>query len=109
MTRIIVEGIHGDGTKESILDHLDDFESPERGVWCLARSMEEEVGNPDRNWNWKDPNYRYSPERAALNPGYVGGYAMDGLAMALHCVYSTTSFEEAVLKVFLKVILVIGE
>jgi hypothetical protein len=29
---------------------------------------------------------------------YIGSYAMDGLAMALHCVYSTRSFQAAVLK-----------
>ena len=98
MTRIIIRAIHGDGTKESVLDDLSDFTSPERSVVCLARSEEEEPGNPDRNWNWKDPHYRFSPARSRLNPGYVGGYAMDGLAMALHCVYSTTNFNEAVLK-----------
>merc|ERR1712032_1021948 len=31
-------------------------------------------------------------------PGYVGSYAMDNVSMALHCVHTTTSFEEALLK-----------
>merc|ERR1712176_1145432 len=31
-------------------------------------------------------------------PGYVGSYAMDAVSMALHCVYTTRSFEEATLK-----------
>ena len=30
----------------------------------LVRS-EQEGDNPDRNWNWKDPNYTYSPTRSA--------------------------------------------
>jgi len=33
-----------------------------------------------------------------LNPGYIGSYAMDGLAMALHILYKTKSFSEALLK-----------
>lgn len=53
----------------------------------------------DRRWDWKQPNYRYCKSRASLMPGYVGSYAMDNLSMAFHCVYSTTSFEEALLKV----------
>lgn len=32
-------------------------------------------------------------------PGYVGSYAMDGLAMALHCVYTTETFKQALVKV----------
>jgi hypothetical protein len=32
-------------------------------------------------------------------PGYIGSYAMDGLAMALHCVYTTETFKQALVKV----------
>ena len=52
----------------------------------------------DRNWNWRCSEYRYSPRRAAKDPEYVGSYALDCLAMALHCVWSTRSYEACVLK-----------
>lgn len=47
----------------------------------------------DRNWNWKDENFEYSPTRLKQNSGYIGSYCMDGLAMALHIVYHTNSFK----------------
>ena len=53
----------------------------------------------DRNWNWKSSKFRYSPTRATQQPGYIGSYAVDALAMALHCIYHTSSFTECVLKV----------
>jgi len=62
-----------------------------------AHKEEAEI-DPDRNWNWKAENFRYSPTRVKQNPGYIGSYAMDGLAMALHILWSTSSFSEAVLK-----------
>ena len=74
------------------------FQSPETSVMCLARSEQEPGGSEDRNWNWRMPDYRYAPSRARSQPGYVGSYAMDGMAMALHCVYHTSSFRGAVLK-----------
>ena len=52
----------------------------------------------DQYWNWKDENYKYSPTRSAINPGYVGGYACDNISMALHCVYHSETFEEAILR-----------
>mmetsp|Transcript_84615 Transcript_84615/g.248120 ORF Transcript_84615/g.248120 Transcript_84615/m.248120 type:complete len:265 (-) Transcript_84615:17-811(-) len=61
--------------------------------------LEKEGWKADRNWNWKDPNFRYSPGRAASNPDYIGSYCMDNLAMALHCVWSTSTFSECLLKV----------
>ena len=48
----------------------------------------------DRNWNWKDHDFRYSQCRALDKPGYVGSYCMDALAMALHTVWKTSSFKE---------------
>ncbi|MCP5505739.1 MAG: ADP-ribosylglycohydrolase family protein [Chlamydiales bacterium] len=50
------------------------------------------------NWNWKDEGFTYHPGRLQTQPGYIGSYVMDGLAMALHCIYTTATFEEAVLK-----------
>jgi ADP-ribosyl-[dinitrogen reductase] hydrolase len=74
---------------------------------CLALSLEDP--NPtqdrynktpaDRSWNWKSPTHKFSPTRNTLNSGYMGSYAMDGLTMALHCVYNTESFCEAILKI----------
>ena len=55
--------------------------------------------DPDRNWNWKEKDYRYSPSRRKFQPGYIGSYAMDGMAMALHVVYYTNSFRDAIIKV----------
>ena len=52
----------------------------------------------DQYWNWKDEKFQYSPTRTAKNPGYVGGYACDNLAMSLHCIYHTDSYETAVLR-----------
>ena len=48
----------------------------------------------DRNWDWKDPEFTYSPSRAAYMPGYIGSYCMDALAMALHTVWHHSSFKE---------------
>mmetsp|Transcript_40948 Transcript_40948/g.36310 ORF Transcript_40948/g.36310 Transcript_40948/m.36310 type:complete len:94 (-) Transcript_40948:236-517(-) len=33
-----------------------------------------------------------------MSPGYIGSYACDGLAMALHCVYHTKNLKECILK-----------
>jgi len=54
--------------------------------------------DPNRNWNWKADDFRYSEKRAKSNPGYIGSYAMDALAMSFHILWSTTSFSEALLK-----------
>ena len=58
---------------------------------------EEEI-DPDRNWNWKAAEFRYSPMRSKANPGYIGSYAMDAMAMALHVLWSTESFPDAALR-----------
>ncbi|GHV89607.1 hypothetical protein AGMMS50268_01100 [Spirochaetia bacterium] len=56
-------------------------------------------GNPpDRNWQWKADDFKYSPARSRANPGYIGSYAMDATAMALHCVWTTNSAKGAILK-----------
>jgi ADP-ribosyl-[dinitrogen reductase] hydrolase len=75
----------------------DGFDTPSPGVACLARSAAEPGGDPNRDWNWRREDFRFSPARAAQQPGYVGSYAMDALAMALHCVWSTASAREALL------------
>eukprot|EP00820_Chromera_velia_P014411 Cvel_24636.t1-p1 / transcript=Cvel_24636.t1 / gene=Cvel_24636 / organism=Chromera_velia_CCMP2878 / gene_product=hypothetical protein / transcript_product=hypothetical protein / location=Cvel_scaffold2689:21599-24657(+) / protein_length=531 / sequence_SO=supercontig / SO=protein_coding / is_pseudo=false len=50
---------------------------------------ETEVLLEDRDWRWRAPSFEYCKKRAEANPGYVGSYAMDALAMALHCVWTT--------------------
>ena len=85
-------------TLKEIIENLNDFETPVYSVKCLAQSKEEN-DSPDRDWNWKKKNFKYSPKRASYQPGYIGSYAMDGMAMALHVVYYTNSFEDAVIKV----------
>ena len=81
---------------KELLDDLSAFESPSPSVMLLAAARDEE--DLDRKWNWKVDAYRYAPTRAQNQPGYVGSYCMDAMAMALHCVWTTLSFREAALK-----------
>jgi len=80
------------------------FETYLYSVNCLASSQaeercEENEGHnlEDRNWNWKNSEFKYSPDRSKKMPGYIGSYSMDCLAMALHCVSHTNSFVDALL------------
>ena len=82
---------------KDILDDLKEFNCESKSVKLLSLSMQEGK-NKNRDWNWKNPNFRYSEERAKNNPGYIGSYCMDGLSMALHVLYTTHTFEDAVLK-----------
>eukprot|EP00919_Chromeraceae_sp_WS-2016_P001881 GHVR01004506.1.p1 GENE.GHVR01004506.1~~GHVR01004506.1.p1 ORF type:complete len:322 (+),score=29.95 GHVR01004506.1:453-1418(+) len=86
---------------KTFLSVLSSFEAKESSVGCLASSMQEEGPEEeiaDRDWRWRANSYKYSPTRSLEKPGYVGSYCMDALAMALHCVHSTSSFKDAVLK-----------
>jgi len=67
----------------------------------------EGVRSTELSWNWrseklqilqtlKNRGRRYNGY--PVSPGYYGSYSMDGLALALHCAYTTNSFEEAVTK-----------
>ena len=67
-------------------------------IWNGEATLIKDNWEADRNWNWRCSEYRYSPRRAAKDPEYVGSYALDCLAMALHCVWSTRSYEACVLK-----------
>eukprot|EP01127_Copromyxa_protea_P010848 TRINITY_DN2686_c0_g1_i2.p1 TRINITY_DN2686_c0_g1~~TRINITY_DN2686_c0_g1_i2.p1 ORF type:complete len:369 (-),score=54.14 TRINITY_DN2686_c0_g1_i2:39-1145(-) len=94
-----------DASASTVLGDLQGFSSSLYSVMCLAASLQEERREEnksfhleDRNWNWKDPQFKYSTTRATKQPGYIGSYAMDGLAMALHCVWTTNSFSAALLK-----------
>jgi len=105
MTFVIIKAIHGDGTKNFLDKINEEFKSDVYSMQCLCNSQKEEphesnakLDLKDRDWNWKNPQFRYSPTRATSQPGYIGSYSMDALCMALHCVYTTNSFSEAVLK-----------
>jgi ADP-ribosylglycohydrolase len=51
------------------------------------------------NWDWKADVFAYNNSRVD-NPyqggTYIGSYAMDCMAMALHILYHTTSFQQAI-------------
>lgn len=71
----------------------------------LLRSSES-FGSKEHCWNWKDPKGPYLLETIAARGkfyngypvlrDYFGSYSMDGLAIALHSMYHTTSFMGAV-------------
>jgi len=98
LTHIVINAIKGSGTKEVLSNLSTSFTSPEKSVQCLAESKAEDPLDPDRDWDWKSLKFKYSPTRASSQPGYIGSYAMDAMAMALHCVWTTNSFKEALLK-----------
>ena len=98
LTFIIVKILNRNNLKEILNNLGNDFECKCKSVNYLANSKQE--GNDkNRNWNWKDINFKYSEERVRRQPGYIGSYCMDGLAMALHVLYYTDSFKDAILKV----------
>lgn len=92
--------------KKNVFELVDEnFKTPLYSVECLAKSKDEErhpsnskLNLDDRKWNWKSNDFKYSVERANSQPGYIGSYSMDGLAMALHCFWSTNTFEDALIK-----------
>jgi ADP-ribosylglycohydrolase len=107
MTWLAIQAINEPNLgKKELLERLPQFQSEYYSIQCLCNSVKEErnEGNKnlelkDRNWNWKNPNFRFSPTRAANQPGYVGSYCMDAMSMALHCVWTTESFSAAMLKI----------
>lgn len=93
-----------------LLDKIHEgFSSTVDSVDKLARSEQEKFnpelhnerhnrGDEDRNWNWRDPNWKYSPCRTEKNRNLVGIYCMDTACMSLHILYHTSSHKEAMLK-----------
>lgn len=53
-------------------------------------------GNSKENWNWKDKIFKYNESKRPHGSNYLGAYAMDNMAMSLHILYHTTSFEQAI-------------
>ena len=98
LTFIVTKLINGDELKEVLNKLGEEFNCDIESVNILAKS-EQENDDINRNWNWKDKNFKYSEERAKSNPGYIGSYCMDCMAMALHVCYVTKAFNEAIIKV----------
>lgn len=109
LTHICVTAINSEAPSKQILaDAANTFNTDLYSVQCLAASRQEErqpsnsepeeLDLGERNWNWQDPDFKFAPKRSLQQPGYIGSYAMDGLAMALHCVFSTDSATAALLK-----------
>lgn len=57
------------------------------------------------SWNWKSDRLQVEKTLKTrgnkyngypVSAGYYGAYSMDGLALALHCIYHTDSFESAI-------------
>lgn len=61
----------GGWLKDEVLASLAEFVSPVPGVAHLAAGQAE---GPERDWAWRQPDFRYSPARAKAQPGYVGSY-----------------------------------
>jgi len=106
MTWIILNSIKNNIHNKNALDFCTSFQTDSYSMKCLCESKQEETHSSnqnlkleDRNWNWKDVNFKYSINRSNDSPGYIGSYCMDAMSMALHCIYTTNSFEEALLKV----------
>jgi ADP-ribosylglycohydrolase len=97
LTHVMVRGINGEPIREVLKSVGETFRASVPSVAALAKSTCER-DDENRDWRWMADSYKYSPRRAAMQPGYVGSYAMDATAMALHCAWSTASFPEAVLK-----------
>ena len=98
LTHIIVKILNNEPLS-TILDNLGKtFETKVESVRCLA-SHKQEGDDIDRNWDWTVKQYKYSPTRSQKQPGYVGSYAMDNMAMSLNTVYNTKSFKDALIRI----------
>jgi ADP-ribosyl-[dinitrogen reductase] hydrolase len=49
-------------------------------------------------WDWRNDFFDFDEERTRRDPSYIGSYAVDAMLKALHCVWTTESFDQAVLK-----------
>jgi len=54
--------------------------------------------NSEDDWNWKNEYFKYNRERTINDPKHIGSYSTDCLGMALHCIYTTNTFESAIIK-----------
>ena len=95
------------GSSKDLLDDISGagFSSKLYSIECLVNGEREKSHESnkhlelrDRMWEWKSDKHIYCVSRAKKQPGYIGSYAMDNVCMSLHCVYTTSSFTEAVMK-----------
>ena len=103
-----MDGVKKNNIKDSLDDLLKDGSEVYNYLECdsvkgLAKSQKN-VRNPrdnsSENWNWKADVFAYNNDRFN-DPNYpegrgLGGYSMDCMAMALHILYHTTSFQQAI-------------
>ena len=82
---------------KDIIENLENFNCDYNSVNYLARSKPEEK-DKNKDWNWKVDNFKYSENRAKKQPTYIGSYCMDCLSMALHILYHTNTFKDAILR-----------
>merc|ERR1712023_537962 len=70
-------------------------------------SSAEPTDGKEAVWNWRHPEPGIEATLAArgksyngypVSAGYFGAFSIDGLAVALHCIYHTDSFNAAVVK-----------
>ena len=109
LTHIVCKILNGQKLKD-VLDNLkvdeilvnkhkklyEEYPSQNESVKSLILSKSDNSGN---DWNWRTTKiYKYNPGRARKQPGYIGSYAMDNLAMSLNIVYRTNNFREAIIK-----------
>ena len=89
-------------TLDSLLteENLNDVNLVTDSVKGLALSKGSVESDKDKgfyeNWNWKNKIFEYNEKRSKADPKYIGSYAMDNMAMSLHILYHTTSFEQAI-------------
>ena len=72
LTHIIVELINrkedeNEKLKDILFNLTSSYHTTNKGVECLSKSLIEN-NDINRNWNWKVPQYKYSPERALRLP-----------------------------------------
>jgi ADP-ribosylglycohydrolase len=108
LSYVVIKAMKNPGsTGKTILEDLYEFQADSETIKTakdtslisiiqLARSKTGD--NKDSNWNWKELKFKYSPTRSQQQPGYIGSYAMDALAMSFHCIYHTDTFEAALMK-----------
>lgn len=101
LTYIIIKIFNNeDKSLREILDGIKDFKTNVNSVKGLVNSSGKvaslaDVGEFD-NWNWKASKFEYNKKRAEGNPSYIGSYSMDNMAMSLHILYHTNSFQQAI-------------
>jgi len=105
MAFILFQAIHDPSSnpaeiKQRLLESFQDFDCTVDSVNALVcrgtspntTSQEWEV------WNWLDATYTFTRSLEGSEATFAGSDAIDALAIALHCVFTTETFEEAVQK-----------